>query len=96
LTCRGEVFAGRVGASLLNGIGLPELVTANLDEYVGVAIRLAVNPEKLAEVGQRLARHRLSAPLFDTKLFARNIEAAYRAMLRRYRTGLPPDHIAIA
>ena len=33
LTCEGEAFAGRVAASLLHAVGLPELVTRNLEEY---------------------------------------------------------------
>src|SRR5262249_42022041 len=40
LTCRGESFAGRVAASLLNGVGLPELVTSDLEEYQGLALKL--------------------------------------------------------
>ena len=95
LTCLGETFAGRVAASLLNAIGLPELITTTLESYERMAIDLATHPEKLATVKRKLAENRLTTPLFDTKLFTRHIEAAYTAMYERYQAGLPPDHIVI-
>jgi predicted O-linked N-acetylglucosamine transferase (SPINDLY family) len=96
LTCRGEAFAGRVATSLLHTVGLPELVTGNLEDYERLAIALAADLEKLPAIKQKLADYRLTAPLFDTGLFTRHIEAAYAAMHRRYRDGLPPDHIAVS
>src|SRR5262249_5504913 len=44
LTCRGNAFAGRVAASLLNAIGLPELVTGNMADYEALALTLARDP----------------------------------------------------
>jgi predicted O-linked N-acetylglucosamine transferase (SPINDLY family) len=95
VTCLGSAFAGRVAASLLNAVGLPELVTASLDEYEVLAIELATNPGKLAIIKSKLAYNRLTTPLFDTKLFTKHIEAAYLAMYERHRTGLQPEHISI-
>jgi len=95
LTCLGETFAGRVAASLLNAIHLPELVTTTLEDYERLAIELATSPEKLARVKQKLAGNRLTTPLFDTKLFTRHIEAAYAAMHERHKAGLAPDHIVV-
>ncbi len=95
LTCLGETFAGRVAASLLNAIALPELITTTLEAYEQMAIDLATHPEKLAIIKRKLAENRLTTPLFDTKLFTRHIEAAYTAMYERHQAGLPPDHIII-
>jgi predicted O-linked N-acetylglucosamine transferase (SPINDLY family) len=95
LTCRGETFAGRVAASLLHAIALPELIATTLAAYEQMAIDLARHPEKLAAIKRRLTANRLTTPLFDTKLFTQHIEAAYMAMYERHRAGLPPDHIAI-
>ncbi len=95
LTCRGETFAGRVAASLLDAIHLPELVTENLEDYERLALELAANPEKLAGIKRKLAQNRLTTPLFDTRLFTKHIEAAYIAMHERHRAGLAPDHIAV-
>jgi predicted O-linked N-acetylglucosamine transferase (SPINDLY family) len=95
LTRVGDTFAGRMAASVLNAIGLPELVTITPEAYEQKAIELATNPEKLAAIKRKLAEYRLITPLFDTKLFAKHIEAAYTAMYERYKSGLAPDHIAI-
>jgi protein O-GlcNAc transferase len=95
LTCLGETFAGRVGASLLNAIHLPELITTTAGAYEKLAIELAGDPSRLADIRARLARHRLTTPLFDTAGFTRHLEAAYLAMIERLQAGLPPEHIAI-
>jgi predicted O-linked N-acetylglucosamine transferase (SPINDLY family) len=95
LTCLGETFPGRVAASLLNAIGLPELVTTSSEIYEQKAIDLAREPARLQAIRQKLAGNRLSAPLFNTELFTRHIEAAYTAMVERHRSGLAPDHIVV-
>jgi predicted O-linked N-acetylglucosamine transferase (SPINDLY family) len=95
LTCVGDTFAGRVAASLLNAIGLPELIITTPEAYEQMAIDLTTHPEKLAAIKRKLADNRLTTPLFDTKLFTRHIEAAYTAMYERYQAGLAPDHILI-
>jgi protein O-GlcNAc transferase len=96
LTCLGETFVGRVAASLLNAVGFPELITTKLEDYEALAIRLATRPGKLADIRQKLAANRLTMPLFDTRRFTQNIEAAYTAMVARHQAGLAPDHIAIS
>ena len=95
LTCLGETYAGRVAASLLNAIRLPELITTTPEAYEQMAIDLATHPEKLAAVKNKLAENRLTTPLFDTKLFTKHIEAAYTMMYERHQAGLAPDHIKI-
>jgi len=95
LTLAGQSFAGRVAASLLNAIGLPELITSSQEEYEALAIELALNPKKLADIKLNLARNRLTAPLFDTPLFAKNLETAYIKMVDRYQADLEPEHIFI-
>jgi protein O-GlcNAc transferase len=95
LTCIGETFAGRVAASLLNAIGLPELITSTPQAYEALAIELATNPEKLATIKSRLANNRLTTPLFDTQTFTRHIEAAYTTMYERHQANLPADHIYV-
>jgi predicted O-linked N-acetylglucosamine transferase (SPINDLY family) len=95
LTQIGETFAGRVAASVLNAVGLPELIMATPQAYEDLAVELATNSEKLATVRAKLANNRLTKPLFDTRLFTRHIEAAYTAMYRRYQAGLPPECISV-
>jgi protein O-GlcNAc transferase len=96
LTQIGETFAGRVAASLLAAIGLPDLITTSAKDYEDLAVGLAANPEKLAAIKRRLAENRQTASLFDTQVSTRRIEAAYQAIYQRYQKGLAPDHIRIA
>ena len=95
LTCLGTTFAGRVAASLLNAIGLPELIAHDLDNYEALALRLATAPDMLDEIKARLARNRTTHPLFDTDRFRRHIEAAYITMWERYQRGEPPESFAV-
>jgi predicted O-linked N-acetylglucosamine transferase (SPINDLY family) len=94
LTCAGEAFAGRVAASLLTGIGMPELIASTQEQYENLAVALAAQPERLARIKQRLGDARHTAPLFNTPLFTRTLEAAYVAIYDRYQAGLPPQHVA--
>jgi predicted O-linked N-acetylglucosamine transferase (SPINDLY family) len=93
LTCLGRSFAGRVAASLLKAVGLPELITNAQLEYETTAIALARDPLRLGELKNRLATNRSTSSLFNGRLFARHIEAAYQAMHARYQAGMPPDII---
>jgi len=96
LTKAGDTFASLAAASLLNAVGLPELVTYSVDEYENLAVELATNPERLAGLKQKLANNRLTTPLFDTPRFTRHLENAYEQMIERYRQGLKPDHIHVS
>ncbi len=94
LTQIGESFAGRMAASLLNAIELPELITHTQTEYEALAIELANNSERLKAIKEKLAKNRLTTPLFNTPLFAKNLEYAYTQIFQRYQAGLAPDHLA--
>jgi predicted O-linked N-acetylglucosamine transferase (SPINDLY family) len=85
VTCLGEGFHGRVAASALHAIGLPELVTKNLADYEALALALARDPARLSALRRRLEDNRATAPLFDTKRFTRGMEAAYSAMADNWR-----------
>jgi Glycosyl transferase family 41 len=74
LTCMGESFVGRVPASLLSAVGLPELVTRSLDEYEAWAFRLATDPALSASIRQKLDGNRKTCPLFDADRLRRDIE----------------------
>jgi protein O-GlcNAc transferase len=93
LTCLGETFAGRVAASLLNAVGLSDLITHSPHEYEALALELATDAGKLAGVRARLQANRPVCALFDTERFARDIEALYAGMWQRYAAGLSPEHL---
>jgi protein O-GlcNAc transferase len=96
LTCMGASFQGRVAASLLHTIGLPELITHSLDEYFGCAAALASDPARLQDLRTRLAHNRTRRPLFDTRRFCRHLEDAYTTMWRRHEAGLSPESFTVS
>lgn len=95
LTHIGETFAGRVAASLLSAIGLPELITMAQEQYEALAVELASRPEKLVVLKSKLLQNRFTTPLFDTQMLTRHIERAYELMYERYQNRLMPDHINV-
>ncbi|KZX58334.1 hypothetical protein A3709_02415 [Halioglobus sp. HI00S01] len=90
ITRLGRSMAARVGASLLQAVNLPDLVTHSDEEYEQLALTLAANPERLADLRGRLADNRLSTPLFDTELFTRHLEQAYQQAYQRFCDGKAP------
>lgn len=95
LTCCGRTFASRVAGSLLQAVGLPELITTSLADYERVALDLALHSGSLKPLRARL-RHRESLPLFDTPAFCRHVEAAYRRMWGLHEQGRSPDTFDVA
>lgn len=95
LTCVGEAFAGRVAASLLGAVGLSELSTRDLAAYEALAIALPGNPDRLRAIRTRLIESRTTAPLFNTRDFARHLEDGYAQAVARKRADLPPTTIYV-
>src|SRR4029078_3984257 len=90
LTCAGSTFPGRLAASLLHAIGLPEMVTHSLGDYEALALRLARDPLALPAIRAKLARNRNTCPLFDTARFTLHLDTAFRTMVtRRERRDMP-------
>jgi predicted O-linked N-acetylglucosamine transferase (SPINDLY family) len=96
LTCSGTAFAGRVATSLLQAAGLPELITSSPEAYEELALELARQPDRLAALKEKLARHRLTCALFDSVRMTRHIEVAYRTMWQRQQNGEAPAGFAVA
>ena len=95
LTCSGESFASRMGGSILNAAGLPELVTHSLEDYESLALKLASDPAALADVRAKLAGNRASCVLFDSNRLRRHLEAAYVTMWERFQLAEPPASFAV-
>jgi predicted O-linked N-acetylglucosamine transferase (SPINDLY family) len=91
----GSTFVGRVAASVLGVMGLPELITHSEEEYEALALKLAKNPSMIADLKNKVALNRHTCRIFDPERFRRGIEAAYEAIYERYQKGLPPCHIRI-
>jgi predicted O-linked N-acetylglucosamine transferase (SPINDLY family) len=90
LTLAGNSFAARMAGSLLQYLGLRDLVSFSLADYEATARVLAADPARLRALKQRLERLRLVHPLFDTDRYRRTLEAAFRQMWERHTAGLPP------
>ena len=95
LTLMGESFASRMAASLLNAVGLVELITTNQKAYESLAIELASHPKRLEAVRNKLRDKLKTSALFNPMLFTQHLEYAYLAMYQRYQDDLAPDHIAV-
>jgi predicted O-linked N-acetylglucosamine transferase (SPINDLY family) len=93
LTCAGDAFASRVGASILNAISLPELITTTLEQYERLAVELAVHVPRLTEMRRRLADNRHTAALFDILRYTRDLESVYGRVYERYQADLPTEHL---
>lgn len=82
VTCYGKAFHGRVAASLLKAIDMPELVATRAEDYEALALDLAQNPALLKATRDKLIRNRSTTTLYDSEAFRKNIEAAYEAMVK--------------
>lgn len=95
VTCLGTTFAGRVAASLLSAVGLPELITHSLADYEALALKLARDTDSLAAIREKLARNRLTHPLFDSARSCRHIELAYLRMWEMHQRAEPPRSFSV-
>jgi predicted O-linked N-acetylglucosamine transferase (SPINDLY family) len=93
LTRIGESFAGRVAASILTSLNLPELIAKSPQEYRQLAIEHGLNPALKQEIRNRLNRHRLQSRLFDIHSYTRDMEKLLQRIYQRQRQGLAPDHL---
>jgi predicted O-linked N-acetylglucosamine transferase (SPINDLY family) len=84
ITLRGDRHAGRVGASLLTQLGLTELIADSVEEYVEIAVALAVDQARLGELRRSLRPRLATSSLGDAAAFARKIESAYRAIWQQW------------
>ena len=95
LTCKGDVFVSRVAASLLEAIGLPELITTNLGDYEALALKLATEKPLLHSIRLKLLQNRTTCHLFDTDRFRRHIESAYTTMWETWQRGESPRSFSV-
>ena len=84
VTLTGPTVVGRAGLCQLMNLGLPELVASSLEHFVRIAAELAHDLPRLIRLRATLRNRLRASPLMDAPRFARNIEAAYREMWRRW------------
>jgi protein O-GlcNAc transferase len=83
----GDLFAGRVGASLLHAVGLEALVARDLDVYFQIALAIATDAVWRTQLREHLARSRYESPLFDAEQFTRDLERLYAGIVEREARG---------
>ena len=94
-TLVGETFASRVAGSILSAINMKELITYTEKEYENLIIDLATDSRKLKQIKIKLSKNKYTEPLFDTKLYTRNIESSYSKIYENHLNNLPADNIEI-
>jgi len=95
LTYSGKSFVSRVGASLLNSLGLEKLIVDSLYKYKTIAIQLAKNKDQLLLIKKKLSNNKIVSPLFNTSLFVKNLEKSYQIIYSRYLNNLTLENIEI-
>ena len=77
LTCIGNSFVSRVGASVLSSLNLNELIAETPSEYIEIAVEIAKNPNKYNKLKKKLKQNLKNSLLFDTKSYCHHLEEAY-------------------
>ncbi len=93
VTLQGDTFASRVASSLLDAVGLGGYACRSIADYERTVVALARDAERRTALRMHLAAARDTAPLFDSRGYARDFGALLRAMAERWSRGLPPDHL---
>jgi predicted O-linked N-acetylglucosamine transferase (SPINDLY family) len=89
ITLAGDRHAACVGASLLDSVGLPNLVAESPQQYVSIAKSLATDLPALARLRAELRSKMLGSPLCDGVSLAREVERAYRSVWRDWCVASP-------
>ena len=84
ITLEGDEHRSRVGVSLLNQVGLQNLIAKNEEDYVAIASSLALDLEALADLRKTLRFRMEKSPLMDEAGFTRGLENAYRVMWKKW------------
>ena len=84
ITLSGQTHVSRVSRSVLSAVGLPELATDSIEQYVQAAVALARDTERLARLRGSLRRQMHESVLCDAGAFISRLQNAYRAMWREW------------
>ncbi|MBM3570448.1 MAG: tetratricopeptide repeat protein [Alphaproteobacteria bacterium] len=96
VTWPGNKANGRVGASLLGAIGMPELIVESAADYRALAVRLATDAGFVAAIKTKLRANRDRTPCFDMTRLARDLETGYAHMIDWVWSGKAPETFEIS
>jgi protein O-GlcNAc transferase len=80
ITLAGRPSVGRLGSSILVGVGHPEWIAHTEEDYIEIAVTLAADLPKLSTLRGGLRQEMQASALMDEQGFARKVEAAYKKM----------------
>ena len=95
VTLMGNHFASRVSSSLLNAIGLEDLIASSEKEYIDKTVNLISCKDKLEQIHNKLKNNRDSEPLFNTRRFVHNMEKAFQQIWQIHLAGKKTRHIYV-
>jgi predicted O-linked N-acetylglucosamine transferase (SPINDLY family) len=96
ISLAGKTYASRASASFLTAIGLPELIVHSEEEFVSLASKLGQDAKALQSLKEKLVANYQTMPLFNSQLFCKHLESAYKQMYSDYMNGLPPSDIRVS
>lgn len=96
ITQMGKTYSARMAGSLLNALGLNELICKTNEEYENLAIELCQNHSKLASVKSKLLKAISTSSLFNSKLTTQYLEESYKVAFETYINNLTPKDIYIS
>jgi len=96
ITLRGGHVPSRATASMLTALGIPELITQDLDAYRTLALEMAGNSDELERLKGIIAEKSRTSTLFDTEAMVRLLERAYRRIWDDFANGKEPQSVHIA
>jgi len=89
ITLAGRPSVGRLGSSILHGVGHEEWIAQSEEEYVEKAVALAADRAKLAEIRAGLRPQMQASVVMDEAAFARRAEQAYQLMFQQWSDATP-------
>jgi predicted O-linked N-acetylglucosamine transferase (SPINDLY family) len=95
ITMKGESFASRVSASILNSINCNELIVDNIEDYEKLALKISNESESLRKIREKIKKQIELSNLFKPKIFTKNLERGYLKVYQNYIDGSKPKTIEL-
>merc|ERR1712209_96052 len=93
VTLPGETLASRVASSQLCTLGLSELVARDRESYENIAVKLGNDSDYRRAIRNRVWEQRINSPLFNVRIYAKDLEDLFLKMFEKFRKGEKPSHI---
>jgi predicted O-linked N-acetylglucosamine transferase (SPINDLY family) len=84
LTILGQTFSGRIAASQISALGLPQLIVQSNEEYLAMAVDLANNRQYLSDIRNHIEKLRSTTPLFNMSEYVKNLESLFHNFYKNY------------